>query len=96
MPPGRHKGNAAAPGADRAHWGSKMEKKCEDCRHRRDHGIICCTAPKAQEADTLWQSASLQRRDGWLMSRLRGTCGTAGRFFELKPVRLVRADGKAA
>lgn len=35
---------------------------------------------------------AIQRADGWVMSRLRGTCGKEGRFFEQRQDYPTRED----
>lgn len=66
-----------------------MDKKCEDCRHHERASRGLCLSPNTQGLYAIAESATQQRTWGRFMSWLLGTCGSRGRFFEVKPVRLV-------
>lgn len=70
-----------------------MDKNCENCRHHfvKNGSRELCMSGKAQGLYAIAESANEQRTWGNFMSWLLGTCGAQGRFFEVKPVRLVRA-----
>lgn len=63
-------------------------KICQDCKWYDGYGL--CKSPKVRNRLDLvnggrrpvYMSCKVQREDSWLLSRLTGTCGFAGRFFE--------------
>ena len=71
----------------------KNKKICADCLfYNDDHYRFTCISPHVYghknivtgEVSTYGAACSLQREDGWLGSRIQGTCGEAGRFFVSK------------
>ena len=71
--------------------GIKNMKLCKDCKYGETYDVFFCRRLERIELchgeidRDSWTYARLERRDGPLMSRLKGSCGKEGRFWEAKP-----------
>lgn len=72
-------------------------KRCIDCKHCKPHEFpnlsscerlvstrVCPVTGEVTPVRHRWEYCSTHRGDGWFWSRMFGTCGKAGRFFEAK------------
>lgn len=61
-----------------------MKKDCKDCKHYRDYGNFYPPLCMAKKTTSPMNFIKMERSDGWFMSRVVGSCGKSGRFFESK------------
>ena len=62
-------------------------KYCKDCKHHRVWHHQYCNAKNSVDPNMRNSMSTLcedQREYGWILSRLVGTCGREGRFYESK------------